>query len=75
MDKRLLQKGLKRIALGILSAFTGPVIIMQAFQNEGHPFYWPVLIIGLIISGTAIGLGFTGIMNLVNALLGKKRPR
>ena len=45
MDKIALQKGLQRVFYGILAAFIGPVVIMQAFQNEGHPWYWPVLLI------------------------------
>ena len=75
MNKALLQQGLKQMAYAILCAFTGPVVIMQAFQNEGHPLYWPVLLVGLLLSGGAIAWGFTGIRNLVDALLGKKRRR
>ena len=48
MDKIALQKGLQRVFYGILAAFIGPVVIMQAFQNEGHPWYWPVLFVGLL---------------------------
>ena len=73
MNKIALQKGLKRVFYGILAAFIGPVVIMQAFQNEGHPWYWPVLIVGLLFFCIAIGFGFWGILTLVNALLGKKR--
>ena len=43
MDKIALQKGLKRVFYGILAAFIGPVIIMQAFHQlncspDGHPW-------------------------------------
>ena len=48
------------------------LVIVQAFQNEGHPWYWPVLLIGLVLFCCAIGFGFWGILTLVNALLGKK---
>ena len=68
-----IQRGLKKIFWGILLCFISPVIVMQAFKNEGHPFYWPVLIIGLLFFIAAIGLGFWGIGRLVTALLGKKR--
>lgn len=73
MDIIALQQGLKRIFYSILSAFIGPVIIMQAFQNEEHPFYWPVLIVGLLFFCIAIGMGFWGIRTIVTALLGKKQ--
>ena len=50
MDKIALQKSLKRVMYTIVLAFIGPFVIMQAFKNEGHPWYWPVLIVGLLLS-------------------------
>lgn len=73
MDKIALQQGLKRVMYAIVLAFIGPFVIMQAFKNEGHPWYWPVLIIGLLLSSGSIGLGFLGIGKLTSAFLGKKR--
>lgn len=73
MDKIALQQGLKRIMYAIVLAFIGPFVIMQAFKNEGHPLYLPVLIIGLLLSAGSIGLGFLGINRLTSAFLGKKR--
>ncbi|MEK9957719.1 MAG: DUF6095 family protein [Flavobacteriaceae bacterium] len=73
MDIIGLRQGLKRVFLGILCAFIGPVVLMEAFKNEGHPFYWPVLVLGLLFFGGALGYGFWGIRTLVVALLGKKR--
>ncbi|MGB0367409.1 MAG: DUF6095 family protein [Flavobacteriaceae bacterium] len=73
MDKIALQQGLKRVMYAIVLAFIGPFVIMQAFKNDGHPWYWPVLIIGLILSTGSIGLGFLGIGKLTSAFLGKKR--
>lgn len=73
MDKIALQQGLKRVMYAIVLAFIGPFVIMQAFKNGGHPWYWPVLIIGLIFSAGSIGLGFWGISGITSAFLGKKR--
>lgn len=73
MDKIALQQGLQRVFYGIVLAFMGPFVIMQAFQNEGHPWYWPVLIVGLLLSAGSIGMGFWGIRTLTAAFLGKKR--
>ena len=73
MDKIALQQGLKRISYALLAAFIGPVIIMQAFKNEGHPLFWPVLAIGIVLCGVTIGYGFWGIRTLAAAFLGKKR--
>ena len=49
MNKALLQKGLQRMSVFILCCFIGPFVVHQAFQNEGHPLYYPVLILGLIL--------------------------
>ena len=73
MDKIALQQGLKRVMYAIVLAFIGPFVIMQAFKNEGHPWYWPVLIVDLLLSAGSIGLGFLGIGKLTSAFLGKKR--
>lgn len=73
MDKPLLIKSLKRVFLGILCCFIAPVIIMQAFKNQQHPFFIPVLIVGLVGMITAFIFGFRGIRTLVVALLGKAK--
>lgn len=73
MNKQLLQKGLQRIFFGILAAFTGPVVLMQAFQNEDHPWFWPVFGIGAFLAALAIGMGFWGIRLLLDGLLGPKK--
>lgn len=75
MDLRELRNGLRRIALFITLAFTGPVVIYQAFINEGHPFYLPVLVLGLLLCLGAIGYGFWGIGSLTNGLLGPKKQK
>ena len=59
----------------LLCCFTGPVIVHQAFKNQGHPFYLPVLIVGLFVLVAAIYYGFLGVKNLVNALLGERKKR
>lgn len=75
MNKILLKKGLIRISIFILTCFTGPVILSQAFKNESHPFFWPVFIIGIIIFFTAIFYGFWGVKTIVSALLGESKKR
>ena len=73
MDTTLLRKGLRRLAWFISLAFIGPVVIYQAFKNQDHPFYIPVLTIGVLICVFCIGFGFLGIRTLTDALLGQKR--
>jgi len=71
-DKALLIKGLKYLGVTIALMFTAPVILSQAFKNQEHPFYWPVLIIGGILAIGAIAGGFYGIKVIMDALFGRK---
>jgi hypothetical protein len=71
MNKALLQKGLKKMAFCLLCCFTGPVVVHQAFKNQDHPFYFPVLFLGLVMLVMAFYYGFSGIKMLVKALLGE----
>ncbi|MCK0191863.1 DUF6095 family protein [Arenibacter sp. F20364] len=74
-NKVLLLKGLKYIAYTIALMFTAPIVIYQAFKNEGHPLYWPVLIIGLILAIGAISLGFYSIKLIMDALFNKDKKQ
>jgi|TARA_A200000113_G_scaffold209954_1_gene209435 hypothetical protein len=65
MNKELIFKGLSRLFIAILFAFTGPVIYTSAVRNEGHPFFIPVLGLGLIACILSILYGFRGIKLLV----------
>ena len=65
MNKELIFKGLSRLFIAILFAFTGPVIYTSAVRNEDHPFFLPVLGLGLIACILAILYGFRGIKLLV----------
>jgi hypothetical protein len=71
-DKTLLIKGVKLLAYTVILMFSAPFAIYQAFKNEGHPLYFPVLILGLLLALAAIGMGFYGIKTLVDALFGKR---
>jgi hypothetical protein len=75
MNKPLLIIGLKKMSLFLLCCFIGPVVIHQAFKNQEHPLYEPVLISGVLFLMTAIYYGFTGIKTLVNALLGERKTK
>jgi len=65
MNKELIFKALSRLFVAILFAFTGPVIYTSAVRNEDHPFFVPVLGLGLIACILAILYGFRGIKLLV----------
>ncbi|KQC28842.1 DUF6095 family protein [Flagellimonas eckloniae] len=71
-DKELLVKGLKFIGYTVAFMFLAPFVLSQAFKNQEHPAYIPVLIIGLVLAVAAIGLGFYSIKIFMDALFGKK---
>lgn len=75
MNKPLLQSGLKKMSLFLVCCFTGPVIVHQAFKNQDHPLYFPVLILGFFFLIIALYYGFSGIKSLVNAILGEQKRK
>lgn len=72
-DKVLLIKGIRYFAITVALMFTAPVVIYQAFKNEGHQWYWPVLIIGFVLAIAAISMGFYSIKVIMDALFAKKK--
>ncbi len=72
-DKTLLIKGLKLIAYTIALMFTAPAVLFQAFKNQEHPWYWIVLITGILLAITAIVLGFYSMKVIMDSLFGKKQ--
>jgi len=67
-DKKLLVKGLKRLALSIpLLVLTTYVITFAFLNKETIPLYI-FLPVGIIFMGLTIFLMFSGIKNLVKAL-------
>ena len=72
-DKAMLVKGIKFLGYTVFTMFLAPIVLYQAFKNQDHLFYIPVLILGLILAVTAIGLGFYSIKIFLDALFGKKK--
>ena len=48
--------------------FLGPTIVFSAFKNEGHEFYYFVLILGMIFCLMAVYLLYSGIMTIIKSL-------
>ena len=66
---KYLRKGFIQVFIGISLCF---ITISQAFNNQDHPFFLIVLIIGTILLVSAIYFGYKGINNLLNGTLGPK---
>ena len=71
MNTNLFKKSLRKIFYFIILCFVSPVIIMQAFNNQENVLFFPVLLFGILLSSTAIVIGFMGINQLVKSLFGK----
>ena len=67
-DKDLLIKGVKHFAYTFGLMFTAPIVLWQAFKNQEHAFYIPVLIVGIILAIAAIAMGFYSVHLIMNAL-------
>ena len=72
-DKELLVKGLRFIAFTVALMFTAPVVVYQAFKNQEHSWFLPVLIVVIILGIAAIALGFYSIKVIMDSLFGNKK--
>ncbi|MBE7641238.1 hypothetical protein GUB10_12920 [Salegentibacter sp. BLCTC] len=67
-DKKILGKGIKYLAFALPLILIGPSVLFTAFNNQDHPYYIPVLILGIIALIAAMLLLFKGIMTIVKAV-------
>ncbi|MEM6719113.1 MAG: DUF6095 family protein [Bacteroidota bacterium] len=61
-------KGIKLMAGSLFCMFAGPTILHSAFKNQSHPYYVPVLIVGLLVAAAAIYLAFRGLKKIMDAM-------
>ncbi|WP_394748511.1 DUF6095 family protein [Spongiimicrobium salis] len=74
-NKDLLIRSLKLFGYTVVFMFTAPYAIYQAFKNQEHPLYIPVLVLGFLLAISAIGFGFYSIKTLMDAIFGKKSTK
>lgn len=67
-NKKVLGKGLKFLGIALPLSLIGPSVLFTAFNNQHHPWYIPVLIIGLLALIAAMILMFKGILTIVKAV-------
>ncbi len=72
-NKDLLIKGVKHFAYTFVLMFTAPLVLWQAFKNQEHAFYIPVLIVGVILAIAAIAMGFYSVQLIMNALFNSSK--
>jgi len=71
-DKDLLIKGIKTMAICALLMFIGPTLLYLVLGNTEKSFSIPLIIIGVLICGFAIYLGFKGLKTIMDSVFGKK---
>jgi uncharacterized membrane protein len=72
-NKDLLIKGVKHFAYTIALMFVAPLVLWQAFKNQEHAYYIPVLIVGVILAIAAIAMGFYSVQLIMNALFNSSK--
>ena len=72
-DRDLLIKGVKRLLYTLALMFLAPIVLYQAFKNQEHPWFLPVVIVGGLLALGAIGMGFYSIKTLVDSLFGRRK--
>lgn len=71
-DKEQLLKGLQTLAMSLLFMVMGPGLIYEAFKNQGHYLWIPVLVGGIAALIAAIFFGFKGIRRIMRSMFGDK---
>ncbi len=71
-DKDILYKGLNKMGLSLICMFIGPSLLYIAFSNMEKTMYYPILILGGIISILAIYFAFKGLMTIMDSMFKKK---
>lgn len=67
-NKEILSKGIKYLLFALPLMFIGPSVIFSSFKNQEHPFYIPILGLGIIMCLSAIYLIFKGIQTIMKSL-------
>lgn len=69
----LFYKSIKHFGITVVLMFLGPIAIYEAFKNEGHPMYWPVLSTGILISIAAVAMLYYSLKLMMKAIFGEKK--
>lgn len=67
-DRKILMRGVRYLAWALPMFFIGPIVIHSSFKNEEHPFFVPVLGVGIIVCLMAMFFLFMGIRTIMRSL-------
>jgi len=65
-------KSIKFFGITVLLMFAGPGAIYEAFKNQEHPLYIPVLVVGFIFSIGAVIMLFRSLKLMMRAIFNDK---
>lgn len=67
-NKAVLVRGLKVMGVTLLTLFLGPFLLHAGLSNPDKPLSFPLVIMGLLVCGSAIYLGFKGIKIIMDSI-------
>jgi len=67
-NKPKMLQGIQKVSTALPLFFVGPVVINSAFKNQEHPWYWPVLLLGIFLCGYGAYRAFKGITTITSAI-------
>jgi len=72
-NKDLLLKGIKTMGICALLMFIGPTLLYLVLGNPEKPFFFPLVIIGILVCGVSVFLGFKGLKIIMGSMFGDKK--
>lgn len=70
-NKKVLNRGIRYLAMALPLLFIGPVIIHSSFKNQNNPLFYPVLGFGILVCLTAMWFMFLGLKTVTNSIFDK----
>ena len=67
-NKPLFVKGLKTMGVTLVTIFIGPVLLHIGLANDEKSLYIPLVIVGVLVSGLSIYLGFKGVRIILDSI-------
>ncbi len=72
-NKKILLKGIRYLSGALPTLFIGPIIINSAFNNQNHPLYHFVLVLGILTCLFAMFLIFKGISTILKSMFDEEK--
>lgn len=74
-NKKVLFKGVQYLSIALPLLFLGPIVINSAFKNKMHPLYVYVLVLGIVLSITAMFMVFKGVTTITKSMFDSDKTK